>query len=164
MVGLTSPAHAEFVRALGWYDEVVSYDDVASLPSRDAVSVDMSGNGAVLAAVHEHLGDRLKYSMVIGNSHHDSPLAEVTVGPKPELFFAPTEITRREEQWGAATYRERLAAALDAFIDGSDRWLDIQQESGPTVRPSARGRTSSRAPCRRTSAASCRRTTEPLRR
>jgi Protein of unknown function (DUF2855) len=133
VVGLTSPAHVEFVRALGWYDEVVSYDDIASLTQRDAVSVDMSGNAAALAAVHDRLSDQLKYSMVIGKSHHDSPLAEVTVGPKPELFFAPTEITRREEQWGATTYRERLAAALSAFIDGSNRWLDIRQESGPAA-------------------------------
>ena len=163
VVGLTSSSNADFVRSLGWYDEVVTYDDIARLAPRDAVSVDMSGNAGALAAVHERLGDHLKYSMVIGKSHHDSPFAEVTVGPKPELFFAPTEIRRREEQWGAGAYRERLAAALQVFIDGSERWLDIQHESG-SPRPSAPGPTSSAEACRRASAASCPRTAEPKRR
>ena len=44
VVGLTSSANADFVRSLGWYTDVVTYDDIAALPSFDAVSVDMSGN------------------------------------------------------------------------------------------------------------------------
>lgn len=133
VIGLTSATNADFVRSLGWYDEVVTYDDVASLPESDAVSIDMAGNAAALAAVHERLGDHLKYSMIVGNSHHDAPPAEITAGPTPEFFFAPSEVTRREQAWGVEDYQKRLADALAAFIDGSDRWLTVQRVAGATA-------------------------------
>jgi hypothetical protein len=133
VIGLTSANNAEFVRSLGWYDQVVTYDDIASLPQRDAVSIDMAGNAGALAAVHERLGEHLKYSMIIGKSHHDSPLAEIASGPTPELFFAPTEVARRQEEWGAEDYEKRLADALASFIDGSDRWLSVERNAGPAA-------------------------------
>ena len=130
VIGLTSPANVDFVTSLGWYTDVFTYDDVASLPELDAVSVDISGDGDTLAAVHDRLGDHLKYSMIIGKSHHDSPFAEVAVGPTPELFFAPTEIGRRIEEWGADEYQRRCIAALEEFVSGSHRWLAVERSSG----------------------------------
>jgi hypothetical protein len=130
VIGLTSASNADFVRSLGWYDHVFTYDDIASLPPSDAVSIDMAGNAAALAAVHERLGDHLRYSMIVGNSHHDSPLAEITTGPAPEFFFAPSEVTRREQAWGVEDYQTRLADALATFIDGSHRWLTVQRVAG----------------------------------
>jgi hypothetical protein len=131
VVGLTSPGNADFVRSLGWYTDVVTYDDVASLPQLDAVSVDISGDGTTLAAVHERLGDHLKYSMIIGKSHHDSPFAEVAVGPTPELFFAPTEVSRRTQEWGAEEYQRRGAEALEDFVARSHRWLTVERSNEP---------------------------------
>ncbi len=130
VVGVTSAGNAEFVRSLGWYTDVVTYDDIASMPAVDAVSVDMAGDSSVLAAVHEHLGDRLKYSMIIGKSHHDSPMAQVSVGPTPELFFAPTEVSRRLEEWGHDEYQRRCSVALEDFVAGSERWLTIERSTG----------------------------------
>ena len=121
------------MQSLGWYTDVLTYDDVASLPEVDAVSVDISGDGPTLAAVHERLGDHLKYSMIIGKSHHDSPFAEVASGPTPELFFAPTEVSRRIEEWGAEEYQRRCAEALEQFVDGSHRWLTVERTSGPAA-------------------------------
>jgi Protein of unknown function (DUF2855) len=130
VIGLTSAANADFVRSLGWYTDVVTYDEVATLPLTDAVSVDMSGDAAVLSAVHDRLGHRLRYSMIIGKSHHDSPLAEISVGPSPQLFFAPTEVSRRLAEWGPEQYRRRSADALEAFVAGSERWLTVQRTTG----------------------------------
>ncbi|MGZ4708087.1 MAG: DUF2855 family protein, partial [Acidimicrobiales bacterium] len=129
VVGVTSASNADFVRSLGWYTDVVSYDDIASLPLTDAVSVDMAGDSAALAAVHERLGDRLKYSMIIGKSHHDSPMAQISVGPPPELFFAPTEVSRRVEEWGPEEYQRRCSEALEAFVAGSERWLTVERST-----------------------------------
>ena len=43
VVGLTSASNADFVRSLGCYDEVVTYDKVTSLPANSPVAyVDMS--------------------------------------------------------------------------------------------------------------------------
>lgn len=133
VIGLTSAGNVGFVKSLGWYTDVLTYDDTASLPELDAVSVDISGDGNTLAAVHERLGDHLKYSMIIGKSHHDSPFAQVEVGPSPELFFAPTEIGRRIEEWGAAEYQRRCTEALEDFVAGSHRWLTVERSSGPAA-------------------------------
>ena len=133
VVGLTSPGNVDFVQSLGWYTDVLTYDDVASLPEVAAVSVDISGDGPTLTAVHERLGDNLKYSMIIGKSHHDSPMAEVAKGPTPLLFFAPTEVSRRIEEWGAEEYQRRCSEALEQFVDGSHRWLTVERTSGPTA-------------------------------
>ncbi len=137
VVGVTSDRNAEFVGSLGWYTDVVTYDDIAALPAVDAVSVDMAGDSVTLAAVHEQLGDRLKYSMIIGKSHHDSPMAQVAVGPTPELFFAPTEVSRRLEEWGAAEYQRRCSAALEEFVAGSGSWLAVERSAGAPAAASA---------------------------
>ncbi len=48
VIGLTSASNVEFVKSLGCYDEVVTYDRVTSLPSDSPVAyVDMAGNSAL---------------------------------------------------------------------------------------------------------------------
>ena len=135
VVGVTAPHNAEFVRGLGYYDTVVGYDGIGSIGTdADAVSIDMAGDQAVLGAVHLHLGDRLKYSMTVGRSHHDAPATDQPVdlpGPAPRLFFAPSEVTRRQEQWGREEYAARSTEALALFIDGSRSWLAIDHRTGP---------------------------------
>src|SRR5258705_13175345 len=45
VIGLTSAGNTAFVKSLGCYDEVVTYDNVSSLPTSSAVAyVDMAGN------------------------------------------------------------------------------------------------------------------------
>lgn len=132
IIGVTSAANTAFVRSLGWYDDVLTYDALEALPAEGgAVVIDMAGNSAVLAAVHEHFGDRLAHSMIVGMSHHDTEPVEVTAGPTPSFFFAPTEVSRRLEQWGRADYQRRTADALRDFVRGSERWLSVERSSGP---------------------------------
>ena len=132
VIGVTAPANAAFVRSLGWYDDVLTYDALDALPvDGGAVAIDMSGNAATLAAIHEHFGDRLAHSMIVGKSHHDAPPVEITAGPTPSFFFAPSEVSRRLEQWGRAEYQRRSVDALRDFVRGSERWLAIGRSSGP---------------------------------
>ena len=60
VVGLTSSNNADFVRSLGFYDSVVTYDEIddpnTGIALVDSVVIDMAGNPNVLKAVHEHLG------------------------------------------------------------------------------------------------------------
>ena len=134
VVGVTSSAHEPFVRSLGWYDDVVTYDALDALGiDGTAVAVDMSGNTAAVAAIHEHFGDQLLYSMTVGKSHHDAPAVEIAAGPRPSFFFAPTEVTRRMEQWGRVEYQRRSLDALRAFVGGSERWLTVERSSGPAA-------------------------------
>ena len=122
-----------FVRTLGIYDKVVSYDDIGSLPTEPAiVSIDMSGNGDVLARVHAHFGDQLRHSMAIGRSHHESPpAAKQMPGPRPAFFFAPTQVKKRVQDWGPREYQRRITSALHAFVDSSSAWLTVTRVNGP---------------------------------
>jgi hypothetical protein len=138
VVGLTSVANADFVRSLGFYDTVVSYDDIddpdTGVALADSVVIDMAGNPDVLAAVHHRLGDRVKYSMMIGKSHHDAVptgVAATLPGAAPQFFFAPTALDRLVAEWGAAEYRRRTTEATHEFIEGSRAWMTIDERRGP---------------------------------
>ena len=132
VIGLTSKAHCDFVRSLPWYDRVVSYDDIESIPVEgDVIAIDMSGNGAVLGRLHAHLEDRLRYSMAVGLSHRNAPpRPDVMKGPQPEFFFAPTQVSKRMKDWGPEDFQKRAAGALCAFVDGSRSWLDVTHSIG----------------------------------
>ena len=63
MIGLTSAGNTAFVKSLGCYDEVVTYDNVSALPTNSAVAyVDMAGNSPLRAMLHRHFGEQMKYS------------------------------------------------------------------------------------------------------
>jgi hypothetical protein len=133
VVGLTSPANADFVRGLGYYDSVVPYDEIGSIEAVDSILIDMAGNPAVLGAVHAHLGDRLRYSMMVGKSHHDAAppaAASGLAGPAPVFFFAPSEVERRVAAWGVEEYQRRTVDATNEFIDGSRSWMTIDERTG----------------------------------
>jgi hypothetical protein len=130
-IGLTSARNADFVRGLGFYDEVVLYGDVASLARQPAVFVDMAGDGAVTAAVHRHFGDALAHDCAIGATHWSAPRASQGLpGPAPEFFFAPAQIVKRSRDWGSQGLAMRLAAAWTEFCDASDAWLHVVRGSG----------------------------------
>jgi hypothetical protein len=135
VIGVTSARNHAFTHALGCYDEVIAYDDIAAIPAAaPIVSIDMAGSGPVLAAVHSRFGDQLKHSMAIGRSHHEAPPRTTELpGPKPAFFFAPTQVKKRVQDWGPRGYQERVAAALKQFVDWSRGWLTVQHSNGATA-------------------------------
>lgn len=140
VVGLTSAGNVDFVQGLGCYDRVVPYEDIEELPvDREAVSIDMAGNGAVLERVHARLGDRLRYSMSIGLSHHDAPRPQNLPGLAPVLFFAPSQVTKRIQDWGAEGYEKRIGDALREFVETSRTWLEVTRSHGPDEAAAAWG-------------------------
>jgi len=138
VIGLTSAGNADFVRSLEIYDTVVTYDQITDadggVPLVDSVVIDMAGNPNVLAGVHQHLGDRVKHSMMIGRSHHDAvPTvpAGALPGAAPAFFFAPTALDRLIEKWGAEEYGRRTTEATQEFVDFSRTWMTIDERRGP---------------------------------
>lgn len=133
-VGLTSARNLDFVRQLGFYDEVRLYEDVASLSADEpTVLVDMAGDATVNAAAHRHFGDALRYHCNIGATHWDARAAapdEGLPGAKPEFFFAPGQIQKRSQDWGPEGLQERLGGAWGAFCDASDAWLRVVRGYG----------------------------------
>jgi NADPH:quinone reductase-like Zn-dependent oxidoreductase len=132
-VGLTSARNLEFVRKLGCYDEVVTYDEVGSLDAAmPTVYVDMAGSSALRQAVHGHFGDQLKHSCTIGATHWEERDEDDDrlPGPKPEFFFAPSQIQKRSADWGPAELQRRLAASWTGFRSFSEGWLQVQRGYG----------------------------------
>src|SRR4051812_43757557 len=71
-VGLTSAGNVGFTESLGCYDDVLTYDDVTTLPSDVPMAyVDMAGSRELRVAVHEHFGDALVHDAVVGITHVD---------------------------------------------------------------------------------------------
>jgi len=131
VVGATSPANRTFVEGLGCYDQVVAYDDLAPVPLRPSVIVDMAGNGEVLAGLHNHLDHALVYSCLVGATHWDARAgARNMKGPAPVLFFAPTHVDRRREAWGPGGFEDRLGAAWGGFVEQAAQWITVETESG----------------------------------
>ena len=131
-IGLTSARNVAFVKSLGVYDEVLTYDDLDPLPtSHKAVYVDMAGNAAVTRAVHERFGDNLTFSQRIGGTHWDAGGDDANLpGPAREFFFAPGQIKKRAAEWGPEKFQERIGASLHAFVRACDAWLTIERGYG----------------------------------
>jgi hypothetical protein len=143
VVGLTSAGNLDFTRALGCYDEVRRYDEVAALdPSLPSVYVDFAGNAALRRAVHERFANTLTYSSSIGGTHWEALGSGGGLpGPRPSLFFAPAQIKKRSapppEGWGREGLQQRLALAWSQFIqrvNGSGgeggAWVQIVHHQG----------------------------------
>ena len=136
VVGLTSSTNLDFVRGLGCYHEVLTYDEVADLsPTVATVYVDFSGNVELRRNVHVHLGDALKHSASIGGTdwQHLGKVGDLP-GPRPTLFFAPSQLKKRIADCGDATLQGRLAAAWLDFMVPVTRpdqpWLRVVHATG----------------------------------
>jgi Protein of unknown function (DUF2855) len=133
VIGLTSNASAEFTRALGVYDHVITYDELDSLPAGRAVYVDMAGDAELRDSVHSHFGDELAHSAVVGATHHDrmGALPDSLPGPRPTFFFAPDRVTKRTADWGRDGLEGRLADAWRPYVEWTAGWLEVIHECGP---------------------------------
>lgn len=132
VTGLTSARSKSFVEASGYYDKVVTYDDLAALIGPDSAYVDFAGDANVTRGVHEALGDSLKASIIVGGSHWDADRSSRTPmpGPKPEMFFAPTHVGRLGAAWGGQEFARAVNNALDGFAHDSRGWLDVHENAG----------------------------------
>jgi hypothetical protein len=131
VIGLTGAANKGFCADTGYYDLVLGYDEVSALGEEKgpAALVDMAGNGRVRADVHSAMGGALAAVHVVGDTHWDVLAADLSQGPEPQFFFAPTVIAERMVEWGAAGFEAKLGAAWAAFA-GSLGWLEVRRVSG----------------------------------
>ncbi len=132
VVGLTSPEHAAFVASLGCYDRVLTYDDLTALdPSTPTVFVDIAGNANVRETVHRRFGPALRYSSTVGMAHWNAPPpTQQPPGPKPTMFFAPSQIDKRVSEWGLAGYQQRLTSAWHTMLATAKNWVDVVEIEG----------------------------------
>lgn len=133
VIGLTSAGNADFVRSLGCYDEVVTYDAVETLLVDTPVAfVDMAGNESLRTRLHKHFGDRLVYSGRVGLTHQSKSPDEADLpGAKPTWFFAPDQIRKRAKEWGPGGIETRFGMAWSGLVPKLDAWIDVVESRGP---------------------------------
>ncbi len=133
VVGLTSAANVEFVQGLGVVDEVLAYDDTEQIAQVPSAYVDVAGNRDVLRAVHTRLADVLVQSMTVGGTHWDhepEPETDGLPGPAPAFFFAPSQISKRAQDWGRDGLDTRVSGAWDRYAGWVDGWIDFHHAAG----------------------------------
>ncbi|MFT4519491.1 MAG: hypothetical protein ACI9JM_001887 [Halioglobus sp.] len=131
-IGITSTGNVAFCESLGYYDRVVTYDDIASLDaSQVVVMVDMAGSAKTLSDLHHHFTDNMKHSCRIGATHYEEMGATDDLpGAEPEFFFAPSHIQSRSAEMGAMELMMSLGADYVEFRTQSDNWLSINRSYG----------------------------------
>ena len=131
LIALTSERNAEFVDGLGIYARTVPYGEIGSLEPEPATFVDFAGDADVRQAVHSRYADDLRHSMAVGVTHWEEFEGGTDLpGPTPTFFFAPTRVTKRSADWGAAGLEERVAEAWGPFCEWCGGWLEVYRGTG----------------------------------
>jgi Protein of unknown function (DUF2855) len=136
VMGLTSQRNRAFTDALGCYDGVLTYDQINELDDELTAYVDLSGSAATRLAMHTHFGDSLTYSCIVGGTDWTAaPATEALPGPSPQMFFAPSQVAKRNKDWGPIEFQNRLGTAwtafLDAMVNGDEPWMTVEHVTGP---------------------------------
>ena len=131
-VGLTSAGNLAFVEASGLYDRALSYDDIGDIEGTESISVDFAGNASVLRRLHEHLGDALEYSCLVGATHVDEhgSSADGIPGPTPTLFFAPDHAVALFKSVGPEEAGRQMADSWHGFLEDAGDSIDIERKQG----------------------------------
>ncbi|WP_309752610.1 DUF2855 family protein [Novosphingobium sp.] len=132
-IGLTSAGNVKFVRAGGFYDVVMAYEQIADLPQVPSVLVDFAGNAALIHAVHTALADNLKYSCTVGATHVGAGFGQVggpLPGPEPVLFFAPHHAVAAIQELGPKAFGAAVAASWVRFIGEAGSTVKVDERSG----------------------------------
>lgn len=132
VIGLTSARNAAFVDGLGCYDDVVHYDQVASIVADGQVAfIDHSGDAGVVRAVHERFGDALVYSGIVGATHWDRGGRNKELpGAEPAFFFAPSQLEKRTGEWGADGFQAKVGESWRWFQAFTAGWLKVVRGCG----------------------------------
>lgn len=126
LIGLTAPGNLAFTRALGCYDDVVTYDEIGSLDLVPTVYLDLSGAPATRAALRRHLGAHLVRDIAVGLTNQ-IPNADAA----GEVFFAPVQMRKRRQDWGRDGLDRRFAEAWGRFVEVAAGWIDVRVGVGP---------------------------------
>ena len=131
-IALTSAGNVKSVINLELYDEVHSYDKLDSIQKNTKTAiVDMSANGKMLGRLHSHLGDNMRFCSNVGLTHWDNAQpAEGYIHERSEMFFAPSRIQRRMEDWGPDTFMQKSSDFIMRTSIKSRSWLSMNNISG----------------------------------
>ncbi len=131
IIGLTSTGNMNFVRGLGYYDSVLSYDQVHQLANDKAsVIVDFSGNAQLQENLQSHLGSQLVYNCLVGMVDWTQRGGAKSAATNGKFFFAPSQAVKRNKEWGVAGFQQRIGMAWIKFTSQIGNWMTVKEADG----------------------------------
>lgn len=132
IVGLTSPGSKDFVEGLGFYDHVLTYQQIPDLDQGTAsVIVDFAGDAGINRALHERLADDLMANIRVGGAHwEDNAPAQDLLGPRPSFFFAPNHLQRVIGELGSDGFQAAYGQSWLDFANSAREWLAFRTFEG----------------------------------
>ncbi|MCH1543078.1 MAG: DUF2855 family protein [Alphaproteobacteria bacterium] len=128
-IGLTSARNKAFVEKTGCYDEVLTYDEIDQLPLEASVVFDMAGNEELRSKVHQHLGDFIAYSGIVGATHweeggrNDPDLP----GPAPVFWSGPDEIALLSQGNNSKNILSSIGERTIGIMIEAAGWLKVKK-------------------------------------
>ena len=131
VLGLTSNNNVEFVKRLGWYDQTISYDKISHLDANEkSVVVDFAGNHNLQFRLQTLLSDKLVYNCLVGLVDWKNLEGENSLPKKGEFFFAPEHAGKRQKEWGASRFQQKIGIAWQNFLDATQSVISIKEHIG----------------------------------
>ena len=137
IIGLTSQKNLGFVKNLGCYDEVITYDHLSNVNfNLKSVMVDMAGSREILGTLHGSLADNMLKCLTVGMTHWDNEvtaedaLGQAMLRERTEFFFAPAHIQKRVTDWGYEGYNQKTTDFMKARSNQSIDWMQVKKIIG----------------------------------
>lgn len=132
LVGLTSEKNTAFVRQLGFYDQTMTYAEIAHLdPTEKFVVVDFTGAHDLQFQLQTLLADNLVYNCLVGLVDWQHIKGEKPLPNKGKFFFAPTHAERLQKEWGTSGFLQKVGIAWNSFIPTIEPTIAIKEFVGP---------------------------------
>ncbi len=137
VIGLTSSGNLSFVEGLGYYSQVLTYDEIQLLPSNlSVVYVDIAGDGDVLSALHYYF-QNMRYSCLLGATHRKRrsslEINSMLPGSRPKFFFAPEEIHKRVQQLGVNGFYKSFGHSWSQFLLSINELIQIVSSTNKII-------------------------------
>ena len=131
VIGLTSAANLDMVKASNCYDQVFCYDDVDKLPSNSAFwLLDFAANGTLINTLSGALGKRLSKVTLIGATDWKADEKPNVKALNADIFFAPSRVKLRQQEWGHDVFLEKYSRAWNGFATKIKTMFFEQQYEG----------------------------------
>ena len=132
VIGVTSERNKGFVEALACCDQIVIYGHEAEIDSAlPSAYIDMSGDVKLTQTLHNQLQNNMVESAMVGASHWEDggPMGDLP-GAKPSLFFAPAQIAKRDQEWGAGELTMKAMQATMTTAEKAKKHLQVDWAIG----------------------------------
>ncbi|AQA02327.1 hypothetical protein BVC93_07655 [Mycobacterium sp. MS1601] len=131
VTGLTSARHRTAVESFGVYEQVLSYDNIAALPTAgEVVYVDLAGAAEVSAAVRDRLGSGLAATVIVGGTHLRTWSADGRHDPTVSVFNTGDREQELAAEIGQDAIEQLYPAARTDLNGWASQWLQVRTLAG----------------------------------